>query len=275
MADCPIDKRRAAIPLEGTVETFQIPSLVIKNKGDSVTDMMLRLTRAKRRVVIRLTGGCGKMSAEDADGLYALYRDALAGFDGAMLFGGTRMLLRDDPSVVVPGITEIPWFCRDVCPDMITLGVIPRTSLIGLCDYGMLINDEPDTPYITIAHPRQHLGLIVQLSADKPEVWDAEWQECVRMTELLRESAGWTSVLICYNGGSVTERELVATATRGWPVILVDGSGRKTEEYARNEAFLAEHPNVRVCDRDARSLRDLLIFFGAHPPEKLRLLKEA
>lgn len=257
------------------MEPFMIPSLIIKSRGESTTRLALKLTRAPRKFVIRLTGGCGNMSAEDAEGLYAMYRDALAGYDGAMLFGGTRMLRRDDPSVIVPGITEIPSFCRDACPDMVTLGVIPRTQELGVCELGMVVCDEKETPYVTVAHPRQDLGLIVQLSADEPEIWDAEWQECMRMTNDLREFAGFTSVLICYNGGTVTERELVATAARGWPVILVDGSGRKTQEYARNEEFLAAHPNVRVCDGDAESLRDLLIFFGAKPPEKLRLVKRA
>ncbi len=254
---------------------FSIPSLVIKSKGESTTRLALRLTRARRKMVIRLTGGCGKMSEEDAAGLYELFRSALAGYDGALLFGGTRMLRRDDPSMVVPGITEIPSFCRETCPDMITLGVIPRTQEIGICEYGLLLVDEPGDPYMTVAHPGMDLGLLVQRSADEPEVWDAEWQECLHITGDLREFGGFSSVLVCYNGGTVTERELLAVAARGWPVILVDGSGRTTEAYARNEAFLAAHPNVRVCDGDARSLRDLLIFFGAHAPEKLRLLREA
>lgn len=257
------------------MQTFMIPSLTIKSKGESTTRIALRLTRAKRKFVIRLTGGCGKMSVEDADGLYELFRGALAGYDGAMLFGGTRMLMREAPSIVVPGITEIPHNCREACPDMVTLGVIPRTTDLGVCDLGLLVSHEEGNPFVTIAHPTQSMGLIVQLSADEPEVWDAEWQECAQMTSDLREFAGFQSVLICYNGGSVTERELVATVERGWPVILVDGSGRKTEEYAQNADFLAAHPNVRVCDRDAASLRDLLISFGAMPPEGLRLLKRA
>lgn len=257
------------------MEPFMIPSLVIKSKGESTTRLALRLTRAKTKVVIRLTGGCGKMSVEDAEDLYRLYRDALAGFNGAMLFGGTRMLMRDDPSVIVPGITEIPSFCAGACPDMLTLGVIPRTQDLSVCELGMLVSSEPGNRYVTIVHPKIELGLLVQRSAEEAEDWDAEFKECLDLVRDLRDFAGFQSILISYNGGTVTEREILATAKRGWPVILVNGSGRKTEEYANDAAFLKEYPNVKVCERDAQSLRDLLIFFGAKPPEKLRLLKEA
>lgn len=252
-----------------------VPKLFVKSRGDKTTRLSLMLTKSPRRVVVRLTGGCGEMSGDDAEGLYALFAEAFAGFDGALLFGGSRMISRDDHSVVVPGITEIPTAMRRDCPNMVTLGVVPRTEDLGLADYGMIISREDGNPYVTIVHPEQDIALVVQVSADDAEVWDAEYQECLRITQDLREYAGFTSILVCYNGGSVTERELLATAQRGWPVILVDGSGRKTEAYAHDEAFLTAHPNVRVCDRNATSLRDHLAFFDGLPPQKLRLLRQA
>jgi hypothetical protein len=43
---------------------------------------------------------------------------------------------------------------------------------------------------------------------------------------------------------------------------LVNGGGRKTDEYAANEEFLAAHPNVRVCEKNVRDFRNTLIEMG-------------
>src|SRR3989338_5675974 len=53
-----------------------IPSLFVKNQGDRSVKIALRLTTARNRVVVRLTGGCGYMSAEDARDFLSLFADA-------------------------------------------------------------------------------------------------------------------------------------------------------------------------------------------------------
>jgi hypothetical protein len=211
------------------------------------------------------------MSVEDARGLYDLFAEAFNGYDGALLFGGTRMLSREDRTTIVPGITEIPPYLRAACPRMVTLGVIPRTQDLQLANEGMVVSDETGNPYFTIVHPRQDIVLVVQVSADSPEVWDAEFQECLHITKDLREYAAFKSILVSYNGGTVTEREILAVAEQNFPVILIRGSGRKTDEYATNEGFLRAHPNVKVAEKEANSLRDCLAFFGAVQPRKLAL----
>lgn len=251
-----------------------VPRLFVKSHGEQTTKLSLMLTKAPRHCVVRLTGGCGKMSAADAEGLYELFSQALSGFDGALVFGGTRMVLRDDHKTIVPGITEIPSRLRPFCPNMIVLGVIPKTDDLRLdADLGLIVSSEPDHPFVTAVHPEQDIVLVVQTNADHQEIWDAEFQECLRITNDLRDYGDWKSVLISYNGGSVTEREILETAKRGWPVILIRDSGRKTDEYAANADFLATYrDNVTVSDKDSIDLRMKLSDFGAMPRQRLTLV---
>lgn len=250
-----------------------IPSLFVKNQGDQSVKIALKLTTARERVVVRLTGGCGYMSVEDARDFLSLFANAFSGFAGAMLFGGTRMIEKQNPSSVVPGITEIPSHIREQCPHMVSLGVVPRTSDIKITEHGLVVSESDVDDYRTIIHPNQDMCLLVQVSPDQPAIWDAEFEECMQITKDLREFADFKSLLIVYNGGGVTERELLATAKRGWPILLIRGSGRKADEYASNQVFLETHPNVRVAEKDSADIRQHLISFGILPPEKLRLVK--
>lgn len=250
-----------------------IPSLFVKNQGDQSVKIALKLTTARNRVVVRLTGGCGYMSADDARDFLSLFAEAFSGFAGAMLFGGTRMIEKQNSSSVVPGITEIPSHIRECCPNMVSLGVVPRTSDIKITEHGLVVSESDEDAYRTIIHPNQDLCLLVQVSPDQPAIWDAEFEECLQITKDLREFAEFKSLLIVYNGGGVTEREILATAKRGWPVLLIRGSGRKADEYASNNMFLEAHPNVRVAEKDSENIRQHLISFGMLPPEKLRLVK--
>ena len=249
-----------------------VPRLYIKSRGEQTTKLALQLTCAPRKCVVRITGGCGSMSEADAEGMQELYARAFVGYDGAMLFGGTRMLRQDDPSAVVPGITEIPPRLRQLCRDMVLLGVIPKTQDIRLTDTGMIVSAEEGKPYFTVVHPTQDVVLVVQVSPDDPEIWDAEYHECLRITEDLRGYAGFTSVLVSYNGGTVTRREILATADRDWPVILIRGSGRVTDELAADRTFLAAHRNIAVADKEPDALRRALADLGIVPEARLALV---
>jgi len=251
-----------------------VPRLFVKSRGEQTTKLSLMLTKAPRKCVVRLTGGCGNMSATDAEGLYDLYTQALSGFDGAIIFGGTRMVSRDNYDTIIPGITEIPSRMREFCPNMIVLGVIPKTEDLGLDpDLGLIVSSEPDKPFVTVVHPEQDIVLVVQTSVDDKEIWDAEFYECLRITKDLRDYGSFSSVLISYNGGSVTEREILETAKNGLPVILIKGSGRKTDEYAANTDFLSTYrSNVAVVEKDPIDLRMKLSEFGIMPRQRLTLV---
>lgn len=213
------------------------------------------------------------MSAEDARDFLSLFENAFSGFAGAMLFGGTRMIDKQNASQIVPGITEIPSHIREACPNMVSLGVVPRTADIKITEHGLVVSESDEDAYRTIIHPNQDMCLLVQVSPDQPAIWDAEFEECLQITKDLRDFAEFKSLLVVYNGGGVTEREILATAKHGWPVLLIRGSGRKADEYASNSEFLKTHPNVRVAEKDSDDIRQHLISFGMLPPEKLRLVK--
>lgn len=243
-----------------------IPKLFVKSRGQPTTKLLLLLTKASRKFVIRLTGGCGKMSSEDAAGLYDFFAQALAGYDGSMIFGGTRMICRDFPNEIIPGITEIPEHIKQhTCPSMITLGVIPRTKELGLADLGMIISDDPQDHYVTIIHPKQDLVLVTQVSPDQGEVWDAEVDECADMMEQLIEWGAFKNALIAYNGGTVTEKEIRKTAAKQWPVIMIHGSGRTCDRLSEDREFLLANPSVMVAEKTVASFRECLMKCGAIP----------
>ena len=240
------------------------PSLYFKRREEASISIALRLTRAPERFVIRITGGCGNMSAEDAVGLYDMFCDALSGYRGAILFGGTRMVRRVNSDIIVPAITEIAPLVKRQNPYVQILGVVPKPGDIKIVpEFGIVVTDDLDNDFVTIIHPDQDQCMVVQQNVDKGVDWTVEFQECMTITSFLREEAGWNSLLVSYNGGGVTEKEIMATAKLGWPVLLVNGSGRVTEKLANDQEFLASHPNVMVAEKSAPSLRHQLTRAGA------------
>lgn len=249
-------------------DLVRVPSLFVQNKGEDATKVSLMLTKAAAKTVVRLTGGCGYMSAEDADGLNELFRRAFAGFEGALIFGGTRMLRRQGPEVIVPGITEVAPLIGADNPGAVIFGIVPRSENLGLRDVGMVVADSADNDYYTIIHPDQDVVLVVQQSVDQGVSWEAEYEVAMQVTANLRSFANWSSLLVVYNGGSVTEKEVRATAAQGWPVLLIKGSGRKADELAQDVVFLRANPTVSVCANDPVGLRQALVSLGVVPERK-------
>ena len=193
------------------------------------------------------------MSASDADGLYNLFAEALNGFDGGILVGGTRMIAKEGGEIL-PSVTEIPMKVRVASPKVVILGVVPKTSELQLVPgLGMVVSGESGASYTSIIHPCQDVCLLVQQSVDAGVEWEAEYRVCLDIIQSLREFANWQSALISYNGGSVTKKEILETAERGWPVVLIRGSGRVTDELAGDEIFLQNHPNVFVSEKTSES----------------------
>lgn len=241
------------------------PSCFVANKGEESVKAALLLTSAKRRFVVRITGGCGYMSTEDAQGMESLFADAFRGYAGGIIYGGTRMYDRQErPLRVVPGITEIVPRIRDENEGVVTLGITPRRSdIVFHPEFGLVVTDGPEEDYVTVVHPDQDSCLIVQKSVDKGADWIDEAYESQSIVDHLRTFAKFDSLLLCYNGGSVTEQEILFTAENGWPVLLVRGSGRKSDEYANDTRFLTKHPNVCVAENNILSIRRQLYLLGA------------
>lgn len=255
------------------------PTLFIQSGPDKSQLFAMNTARDLRHFVIRGTGGCGLMSEEDAQGLrnleYALTgrsehgrrRKALLQFSGLALFGGTRMVRRDNPRIIIPGITEVFPPIEKYCKRSAALGVIAKVGTLRHSKHGIVIADDGKAEYVTIVHPTQSSCVLQQPSADENADWEAEFKECANFIGQLI-NAKWQSLLVVYNGGGITEKEILtwcanAKTNPAWRVLLVNGSGRKADEYANNDKFLADNPTVHVCENDLDSMREKLSELGA------------
>lgn len=250
------------------------PRIIPWSPEKPLDPVMATLSMVSNRTVVSITGGCAKasMAYDEGSDALELFRQAFTGFSGAMLIGGTRMILNDDPQQVLFGITEIGPAIRAHCPNSFVLGVIPRLQEVVFYQEASMLKvihciGEPDSPdHTTIVHPNQDLVVGVgKRLLPELAIWDDEVEFRRYVTALLRSYGSWCSLLVAYNGGGTTTREVEATAHRGWPVILIRGSGRATDKLAGDKSFLQAHPSVRVCEHSAASLRHELVELGAAP----------
>jgi len=243
-----------------------IPSLYVKTKGESTAQVSLKLTTAPTKWIVRVTGGCGYMSPQDGEHLIETFSSAFSGYKGSLIFGGTQMRDRDTNEVVC-GITEVVPAIQANNPEVVSLGIIAKCSDINITNRGLIISDNNDDKYITFCHPQQNIALIVQKNPDTPSkatetIWDMEYQEAMEIISDLRQFAEMRSLLVSYNGGKTTEKEILATAQKGWPILLVKGSGRITDQYATDISFLSRHPHVHTCENNSYAIRNVLIKIG-------------
>jgi|AGTN01.1.fsa_nt_gi hypothetical protein len=262
-----------------------VQSLHFQRGKQSSVDFALSFSeQAARPYVVRLTGGCADMTAADAIGMRNLAdafrgykgRKRLPRFEGFAIFGGTQMVSIHDPNEVVPGITEIfPSVAADL-PNMVMLGVVPGfRQLLTSKEPGLvgknILAFETKKNCITTIHPDLRSVLLVEPEPNNEDIWDDEWKECARYIRTLHER-NWQSLLVVYNGGGATERELKFWAEAGnqepgrWNVLLIKESGRKCSQYASDEAWLAEHPGVYVAENDVEDINDKLNKLGALVP---------
>ncbi len=223
--------------------------------------LMASLGLVSNKIAVRITGGCGDMSAEDAEGVQELFCSAFEGFCGLLLIGGTRMIKGLDPTNVYFGITEVGPTIRRANPSCRVLGVVPRCKDFMFCTEPpvLIVRDEShETGLTTIVHPDQDFVIAAATALSVKGVWEDEVICCNYITGTLVSYGGWKSLLIAYNGGGVTEGEIRSTAACGRPVLIVRGSGRVSDKLAADAEFLADHPTVRVCERNAQSMRAAL-----------------
>ncbi|MFZ2193314.1 MAG: hypothetical protein WAV31_03645 [Candidatus Moraniibacteriota bacterium] len=235
------------------------------NEPEDPYRIAMSLTSSRSHFVTRLTGGCGSLTAESAQGFLELFSDAFYGYSGVMLFGGTRMIRKDDESVVVPGITEVAPVIRRINKYATVLGVIPRTDELFIRKDGILIvgKEEEATEYVTIVHPDQDICIVVQADVNKGSKWLAEANVCLKITDLLLAVNGWKSLLVSYSGGQVTKQEIEKTAHMKWPVLLIEGGGGTTDALAFDEDFRRMHPNVHSVKKEVMAIRRELKDAGA------------
>lgn len=253
-------------------------SLYIRSGRESCNKFLGKFLNLKiRPFVMRVTGGC-LVADEYQEGLNYL-QSALTGggegspdeprFAGFCMVGGTQMFDKFDPTKTIRGITDVIPPLNHLCPGAQTLGIIAKVGDLKQSRNGLIVSppaSESD-PYVTVVNQNLHSVLVLQPSADHFASWSDEARECIEIIDHLR-SNHWQSLLVSYNGGSVVEEEIRAWATLGkmdpfWRVLLIKGSGRSTDKFASDEAFLEEHPSVHVCDNTEASIRAALLELGA------------
>ncbi len=200
--------------------------LVVMNATDGLpAAFALMGTRARRKVAVRISGGCKGMNAGDKEQMLGFFSGAFRGFEGVAFSGGSRMVGADGK--VDPMVTDIPGLIASENEGAIALGTLPRVELLTLQSDSRLVLDQ----WGNVPNPDQSGILIVQNGPDGEAGWDLDVPVYFRLMENWRDYAGFTHLgLIAWNGGAVTLQEIIGAAKRGWPVYLVQGSGRATDD---------------------------------------------
>lgn len=224
----------------------------ISYKHDKTVLMPLQLAMSGKKNMLRLAGGCGYMNSTDSNNLEVISNAIKSCFSGILFSGGTRMIERVSKSIV-PGITEIASnFKND--SEILTVGIVPRTDIIQY-DGQIIVSDHKKDTYITYLNPDFDESILLQFDVDEGSNWDQEYRyNMYLMGMLLQQVENSKSLHLFYNGGKTTENELLDIAKKGWPVLLIKDSGRITEQYANNNSFLKQYPNVVVCDLDEEAI---------------------
>ena len=219
----------------------------------------LLASRAPHKVVLRVSGGCKGMGAQDKIQMLEFFSDALDGYRGMIWSGGTRQL--DADGQIDPMVTDVPSLLARRNPDCVALGSCPRTNLLRLQGDSQLSLDD----WGTRPNPGLAALLIVQDGAEGNLDWDGDLNDAFSFMTSLRAYGGFSQAgLIAWNGGPVTQKEIVRSAGLGWPTFLVKGSGRVADEIvARIESGDAEYQNqfrsvVIINKNDPKGFRESL-----------------
>lgn len=244
--------------------TGQMPIWVM-DRRDFSANFMLLATRAAQKVCLRVAGGCSGMNGEDKEQMLAYFSEALSGFQGMIWSGATRQV---KGGAVDQMVTEVPGIVAAANPGAVALGTAPRTGTLNIRGESRFALDEDGT----LANPNLTGMLIVQDGSDNPLGWDGDLDVYFSLMEKLKTYGGWPTVgLVAWNGGGVTEQEILRSARLGWPTLLVRGSGRKTDEIAErfmagDRELLDSLPNghrMMLAERgDPGTLRRLLVQDG-------------
>jgi hypothetical protein len=241
-----------------TVQKGVMPVIVQENSMGLSAAFALMGTRAEEKVAIRITGGCSGMSLADKEDMLRYFSEALPGYKGVLSSGGTRNV---KDGKVDPMVTDVPGVVSELNKGCIVLGTAPRTAVLSLQGESRLVLDE----YGTAPNPCLDGLMIVQSGPDAALDWDGDLDKYFSLMEYWKAFAGFSRLgIISWNGGAVTEKEILGSMKRGWTVILVEGTGRKTDEIiekVRNRELESSSTHI-VSKEHPKELRDVLVTNG-------------
>jgi|AGTN01.1.fsa_nt_gi hypothetical protein len=234
--------------------------------------------------VIRYAGGCANLDEALKAGMPQYFIDAHKGIGKIVAFSGGTISTVDN---IVGGRTvrERTDFAITYIPSLLkgaygvyAMSTTPRTGQMELDgDFGgLLVNGHDRIDY------KQDRAVIIQKDAIDIPADAVDWAKDVLPYLNLMQSWQKRDVncaVLGFNGGGATWKELVWAVERSIPVLLIRGSGRKTDEFiAQFEAGtlrvknlaekdgddIAVDPSlVSIADAtDAASLRNVLVARG-------------
>jgi hypothetical protein len=182
------------------------------------------------------------------------FTEAFGGYRGILWSGGTRQVA---DGKVDPMVTDVPGVIAAANQGCVALGTLPRTDMLSLQEDSRLVLDE----WGTVPNPDMLGILIVQNGPDGQMGWNGDLDAYFALMKNWQVYAGFTALGLCsWNGGDITGDEIMRAISCQWPVFLVKGSGRVTDEIIakwmdEDAAFLSKLPknydNIYVIDRDA------------------------
>jgi hypothetical protein len=194
----------------------------------------LQAANAAVSAIIRVTGGCKGFTKEASDGMVPFFVDAFAErdseghvlreFQGVVFSGGTanadaRGNLLADMVTNVPAVLAHYYDC-------IALSTTPRTDDLyaSRTHAGLAVGDQA-------IDVRQHAAAIVQKSAaEAASDWDLDLPVYFAFMEDLVEQ-DFKAAIIAMNGGDITRNEIYEALSRGFHVIVIEGSLRESDAF--------------------------------------------
>jgi len=256
-------------PYKVTTPSGQTKLMIMERGGGFPAAFALMATIAPHKVAIRLSGGCKGMGPEDKTAMLAYFAAAFAGYKGMVWSGATRQFTKDGG--LDPMVTDVPGVIAAANPECIALGSAPRTDILRLVEESRLVLDN----YGTGPNPSMSGILLVQNGADGASDWDGDLDAAFTLMENLTGYAAFTRMgVVAWNGGPITRDEVMRSASRGWPTIVIRGSGRAADEIAsqldaNDPALMDKLPknhNLIIAHRsDPATLRIALQTFGFLP----------
>jgi len=212
---------------------FQVPDGISRVKlvvTDDVSRVGLTvgafMSRSLRRLGIRLTGGCKGMSHDDKLDMIEYFVKAFEGYVGFASSGATRNATAE--GVIDPMITDVPAALAAAYGEhVLTLSTAPRTGELALIGDGRLVLDD----YDTAPQPGVHMAIIIQPQFSHETLgWDGDVAHYFRMFNEFIKTGGWQFGMTAWNGGLITIDEAFMAANYGWPVFIVQNSGRGADQ---------------------------------------------
>lgn len=220
------------IQLLDPARPYTVPSnikfvrLIVTGENDPLPTAVSAFThRSPVNIGLRLAGGCANMSGSDKQNMLGYFGAGLYDFTGLVSSGGTREI--NSQGHLDPMVTDVPALLAAQSPDgIVAISSIPRTGDLGLVDNSRLVLNEDCT---LLPNPGVHMIILVQSNAGLPIEWYGDLDMYFDLFGNLVRHGGWKFGMIVYNGGSVTRQEALRAMALGWPVILIQGSGRQAD----------------------------------------------